>query len=381
MTVTETLQTDINTARDTFVSSFAQELRTLSQSVHTDSEDVLVDLVTGNMKGKKVTDLMPSLLTEFTALDTNTLTNYLTRDDFWDGLGDGITAMGFKKILEKQYGEKWKLLFKKLKEARKLFVSAKTQHDLDVLKTKLWLQTGEVSTYLWEEWDDKISDDDGVENTDNYHESLPYARFAPALEWFDSFEQKAKILYDEITWEKPSFDVFLPAYLGFLNLQKEGKIKKTTLLTVVDYNQSRQSNRWYTIDLSAKKIVYNLKVGHGVNSGETYPTNFGNESGSYKTSLWFYVTPDNITKAHTKEWQWLWLSGLDKWYNDKSSDRGIYVHKWGVKSSQWCFTLPEKSQEAMEYIKWWSVIFAYSSQWDYLQKSRFLSKIPQDMTA
>jgi hypothetical protein len=379
------LDTNIAAAKDAFASKISTDIEKLQG-------DVLNDIdITGLLDGtgvqwidgsKMAATAISGMLLWWSHNDIHDkVVDYLTHDGFGDNLSDKMVVGKQIDIALQQFGEEGKKLAASVRTAQEKFDRVATQSDLDALRTELWFTSPDASTYTREESDDHIADDDDHEASNVVPENSEYPAFTLSVDGFPEFENKAKILYNEIVWEKPAFEVFLPSYLGFINLQKSGKIKKTTIMTIVDYNQSRQSNRWYTIDLSNKKTLYNAKVWHGLNSGDNYATQFGNEKWSFKTSLWFYITPDAITPAHTKKWQWLWMSGVDADYNDDAHARGIYVHKWWVKWSQGCFTLPEKSQEIMEDIKWGSAIFAYSSQWDYLKKSIWLQDVPKDLVA
>ncbi len=377
------LDANITAAKDAFATKISTDIENLHGDVLNDVD--ISGLLDGTgVKwidgGKLAATAISGMLLWWSHNDIHAkVVDYLTHDDLGDKLSDKLFLGKQIDVALQQFGEEGKKLAESVRDAQEKFDRVATQSDLDALRNELWFTSPDATTYTREESDDHIADDDAHEADNVVPENSEYPAFTLNVEGFPEFENKAKILYNEITGEKPAFEVFLPSYLGFLNLQKSGKIKNNKLLTIVDYNQSRQSNRWYTIDLDSKKVLYNNKVGHGINSGGNYATDFGNGKWSFKTSLWFYVTPDAITPAHTKAWKWLWMSGLDGMYNDAAHDRGIYVHKWWVKWSQGCFTLPEKSQEIMEDIKWWSTIFAYSSQWDYLKKSTWLQDVPKDL--
>lgn len=379
------LDTNIAAAKDAFATKISTDIENLQGDVLKDID--ITGLFDGTgvqwIDGKKiVAGAISGMIMGWSHNDIHDkVVDYLTHDDLSDKLSDKLFLGKQIDIALQQFGEEGKKLAASVRTAQEKFDGVATQADLDALRNELWFKTPDQTTYTWEESDDHIADDDAHEADNVVPENSEYPAFTLSVDGFPEFENKAKILYNEIVWEKPAFEVFLPSYLGFLNLQKSGKIKNTKLFTIVDYNQSRQSNRWYTIDIDTKKTLYNAKVGHGINSGDNYATDFWNDKGSLKTSLGFYVTPDAITPAHTKTWQWLRMSGVDGTYNDGAHDRGIYVHKWWVKWSQWCFTLPEKSQEIMEDIKWGSAIFAYSSQWDYLKKSTWLQDVPKDLVA
>lgn len=101
------------------------------------------------------------------------------------------------------------------------------------------------------------------------------------------------------------------------------KSKNKDILTVIDFSKPSTEKRMFVIDLKNKKVLYSTVVSHGKNSGSNYATSFSNVSGSYQSSLGFYVT-ENVYMG--KNGYSLVLNGLEKGINDKAKERAIVVH-------------------------------------------------------
>src|ERR1700676_583065 len=81
--------------------------------------------------------------------------------------------------------------------------------------------------------------------------------------------KQALTLYDSMKLEKSGLNqkAFEYAWRGYHNLMKQGKIKKSYVLTVCDFTQSSSSKRLYVIDVARKKLLFNTYLWHGLNSG------------------------------------------------------------------------------------------------------------------
>jgi hypothetical protein len=98
------------------------------------------------------------------------------------------------------------------------------------------------------------------------------------------------------------------AWRGYHNLVKQGKLKKSFVLTVCDFTQSSNSKRLYVIDVAHKKLLYNTYVSHGMNSGIEYATSFSNRANSFKSSLGFFITSKTMGRNGLS----LKVQGLEK---------------------------------------------------------------------
>lgn len=118
-------------------------------------------------------------------------------------------------------------------------------------------------------------------------------------------------------------EVFQQAYKGYQYLLSTAILKKTNILTIVDYSQSSARKRLYVIDLVNSQILYHLHVAHGKNSGEDYARNFSNKLNSNKSSLGFVITAEtyNGSKGYS-----LRLDGVEKGFNDNVRMRDVVMH-------------------------------------------------------
>lgn len=126
--------------------------------------------------------------------------------------------------------------------------------------------------------------------------------------------------------------------------------------------------------MQSLEVEYAGLTWHGKKSWVEFATAFSNENGSNQTSLWFYKTSAEIRKARTKDRSGLLLEWLEK-SNDNARKRGIFIHPAGVDQSEGCFTLPMSQEEAniiMQKIVWWSLLFAYYPDQEYLVTSNLL---------
>jgi hypothetical protein len=137
--------------------------------------------------------------------------------------------------------------------------------------------------------------------------------------------QQALTLYDSMKLEQSGLNqkAFEYAWRGYHNLVKQGKLKKSYVLTVCDFTQSSSNKRLYVIDVAHKKLLYNTYVSHGMNSGIEYATSFSNKANSFKSSLGFFVTSKTYVGRNGLS---LKVKGLEKGYNDQAAKRHIVLH-------------------------------------------------------
>ncbi len=181
--------------------------------------------------------------------------------------------------------------------------------------------------------------------------------------------------------ELVSYDAFEQAYNGFKLI--EGKQKE--LLTLIDFTKPSTEKRFFVLDLENREVLYHTYVSHGRNSGENYAASFSNRSGSYQSSLGFYLT------EHTyqgKNGYSLVLEGLEKDINDRAKERAIVVHgapyanpstiraNGRLGRSLGCPALPQDvSKPIIDTIKHGSVLYIYAGNSDYIQQSPLLSMV------
>lgn len=120
-----------------------------------------------------------------------------------------------------------------------------------------------------------------------------------------------------------SYKAFEQAYMGYLKLLAQGKIKKSQYLIISDFTTSANKERFYVIDVDNRKVLFNELVAHGRNSGEEFAQSFSNEVNSYKSSPGFYVTAETYQGKHGLS---LRLDGVEKGINDKARQRAVVIH-------------------------------------------------------
>lgn len=193
--------------------------------------------------------------------------------------------------------------------------------------------------------------------------------------------------------KKPlDYAIFEKAYRGYLNLQHAGKLNTDKqVLTICDLSCSSNENRFWSIDLKKKKLLFNTYVAHGQGSGEEFATSFSNKMNSHQSSLGFYVTGDTYVGEHGTS---LHLHGVDNGFNDAAYERSIVVHGADYVSTSFingnqrlgrswgCPAVPNKlALPIINAIKDGTCLFVYAPQKQYLQTAYWLNKkvhLPDD---
>lgn len=139
-------------------------------------------------------------------------------------------------------------------------------------------------------------------------------------------EQRFVNLYNSIDYgvgEKPKYEVFRKAFIGYLNLLRNNKLANPGIITCIDFSIPSVKKRLWIVDLKAKKVLFHDFVAHGKNSGENMATTFSNVPNSLMSSLGFYVTDNRYTGKHGLS---LRLSGQEAGFNDKAMERAVVLH-------------------------------------------------------
>jgi hypothetical protein len=197
-------------------------------------------------------------------------------------------------------------------------------------------------------------------------------------------EDSIRGLYDEIGLGSYglSYKVFRLGMVGYYSLQTEGTLNDRNIFSIIDFAKPSTEKRFYTIDLSQRKVKFHTYVAHGKNTGENIATFFSNKQNSNQSSLGFYVTGETYTGSKGYS---LRLDGKDLHFNDQIRDRAIVIHEADYVSESWikrygrlgrsqgCPALPKGiSRKVIDTIKGSTVVFAYYPDYNYLQSSRYL---------
>lgn len=194
----------------------------------------------------------------------------------------------------------------------------------------------------------------------------------------------AAMIYDSLKLEKIglSKEAMLYAYEGQRKLEASGKLKNTSVLTVIDFSQPSHKKRMYIIDVANYKVLFNTYVAHGKNTGLQYAEKFSNTPESLQSSLGFYVTKSTYFGKHGRS---LKLSGMETSINDKAEARAVVVHgatyigahRLGAPYMGRSFGCPavpqEVSNHVIDLIQDGSCMFIYHPSQNYLKKSTILN--------
>ena len=180
-----------------------------------------------------------------------------------------------------------------------------------------------------------------------------------------------------------SKEAFDDAVKGYNYLLEKKMLKNTQILTIVDYSKPSSQKRFYVLDMSNGKILFNTLVAHGKNSGYDYATDFSNEESSHKSSLGFFITLNTYKGNNGYS---LKLLGCENGINDKALKRAIVVHgaeyvnegfaqnNGYLGRSYGCPAIPEKlSKKIIDVIKNGSCVFLYHPTKKYTAISKILN--------
>jgi hypothetical protein len=183
----------------------------------------------------------------------------------------------------------------------------------------------------------------------------------------------------------PSEEVFTIAHQGFSALKALPGAMKKEILTVIDLSLPSTEKRLWIIDIANKKILFNDFVAHGRNTGDNAAASFSNVSGSYMSSIGFYITAETY---HGKHGLSLRLEGMDKDFNCNARDRAIVMHGADYVSADFIqqygrlgrsLGCPSVSmdihEKVIETIKEGSALFIYFPDPLFLQKSSVLNPV------
>ncbi len=155
------------------------------------------------------------------------------------------------------------------------------------------------------------------------------------------------------------------------------------LLTIIDYSMPSTAKRMWIIDIANEKVLYNLLVAHGRNSGANYATKFSDIPQSKQSSIGVFVT-ENTYYGH--DGYAMRLKGLDKGFNDAAYNRDVVIHgakyvsedfikKYGRLGRSWgCPALSETYiKPVINLIKEGTLVVSYYPDSQWIKQSTFLN--------
>ena len=211
---------------------------------------------------------------------------------------------------------------------------------------------------------------------------LTPVHFSSTTSWVEAADNKLsgsmQLYMDMQLSDRVSYPAFEQALSGY-----EKIAHRKNIMTLIDFTKPSSEERLFVLDMDRRCLLYSSVVSHGRNSGANYATSFSNKTGSYQSSLGFYVT-ENTYKG--KNGYSLILDGLEKGFNDRAKERAIVIHGAAYSNpsviantgrlgrSQGCPALPEAvSAKIIDAIKGGSVLYIYADNSEYAQKSDFLN--------
>ncbi|MBA2746875.1 MAG: murein L,D-transpeptidase catalytic domain family protein [Flavisolibacter sp.] len=194
----------------------------------------------------------------------------------------------------------------------------------------------------------------------------------------------ATVLYDSMKLDKlgMSKEAMVYAFTGYQKLVASGQLKKSSVLTVIDFSQRSDKKRMYIIDVDNFKVLINTFVAHGKNTGLQYAEKFSNTHESLQSSLGFYITKGIYFGKHGRS---LKLGGVEKEFNDNAEARAVVVHgatyigahRLGAPYMGRSFGCPAVPQElantVIDIIKDGTCMFIYHPSPKYIKGSKLLN--------
>jgi hypothetical protein len=198
--------------------------------------------------------------------------------------------------------------------------------------------------------------------------------------YVDNISQRAQYIAAQTCYLTPK--VVALALIAYNKVQAQGYGEKH-ILTIIDYSDPSNHNRFWVIDLSTNKVLFRELVAHGIGSGELYATHFSDKIDSRTTSIGMYITAQN--DYHGRHGHSLRLKGLEAGFNGNAWSRAIVIHsapyvcnqfiqKHGFVGRSWgCIALnPKDINQIIATLKGGTLIFAYANDPNWLNHSNLL---------
>jgi hypothetical protein len=191
-------------------------------------------------------------------------------------------------------------------------------------------------------------------------------------------------LLDSLSKQAPGIDreVLQLALDSYSYADREGLIKRKSILTVIDYTRLSSEKRLWTFDLQNNRVLFVDLVAHGKNSGENKTIDVSNEFGSRMSSVGVYLTGEPYIGSNGYS---LRLIGLEDGFNNNAFARAVVLHgAWYVSEEMirtygrigrsWGCPAVRKeiAPSLIDAIKDGSLFIVYYPNPDWLRHSAFL---------
>ena len=181
-----------------------------------------------------------------------------------------------------------------------------------------------------------------------------------------------------------NYDAFKIGLRGYMRLREEGRLKKESLLTIIDYSKSSNKERFFLFDVDKQVMLHKCLVAHGKNTGQEYARYFSNVPETKKSSIGFHITAESYYGMHGLSMR---MDGVEPRFNGNVRKRDIVMHSAHYVSQKFiaehnrlgrswgCPALPvDNYVPIILKIKDGSCLFVYYPDEKYLSSSKYASE-------
>lgn len=192
-------------------------------------------------------------------------------------------------------------------------------------------------------------------------------------------ESYLQSIYQQFPENSFSWEVFKYAMTGKKILERDGQVKKTNLLTLIDFSKPSTEERFFVLDLDNYIILFSSLTSHGQQTGDNWAKNFSNIPESHQSSLGFFKTAETYYGSKGFSMR---LDGLETGINHHARARAIVIHAADYVSNSFiqkhgrlgrsygCPALPnDLNRPIIEKIKEGSLLFIYAPDKQYQHQS------------
>ena len=198
-------------------------------------------------------------------------------------------------------------------------------------------------------------------------------------------EKDDRVVYNKLGLKnRLSYKIFKYALQGHREFISRRKVINHNIITIVDYTKPSTEKRFFVIDISKRKLLFEEFVAHGKKTGENRALYFSDKPGSLQSSPGFFITGGTYYGKHGYS---LKLKGMEKGINNNAEKRAVVMHgawyvsdeflkKYGRLGRSWgCPALDRKVVgKVIDKIKSGTTLFVYAGE-KWVRKSELLNKL------